>query len=243
MALTEDQKKFIRDNYQKMIYKELAAAVGKTESSIANFLHKEKLKLLPQEYQKRHQASLFKKGQVSWNKGLSLPNIPNSGQFKKGTVPGNTLYDGAIVFRKRKNRVNQDYYFIRVAKNKWIHYHVYLWEQTYGPIPKGCIIRFKDGDHKNVTLKNLEMITRKENLVLNSPEVRPDRIIYDRYVAARIGIKGKENQDWYIKNHPEIIEAKRQQLKLGRVLNETKRQNFQHAKQNLDVQFQTPQNN
>lgn len=241
--LTDDQKQFIKENFQTMIYLDIAKALSTTERRVANYIQKSGLRLSPEEYHRRRCIGTFKPGHTSWNKGLSLPNKPNSGQFKKGSVPGNILYDGAVVFRKRKKRVNQDYYFIRVAKNKWIPYHVYLWEQTHGSIPKGSVVRFKDGDHKNVALENLEMITRKKNLVLNSPEVRPDRIIYDRYVAARIGIKGKENQDWYIKNHPEIIEAKRQQLKLGRVLNETKRQNFQHAKQNLDVQFQTPQNN
>src|SRR5574338_873151 len=163
MAFTEDQKKFIRDNYQKMIYKELAAAVGKTESSIENFLHKEKLKLLPQEYQKRHQASLFKKGQVSWNKGLSLPNIPNSGQFKKGSVPKNTKPKGTVTMRPHK-RSGEKYLYIKISNNNWKLLHQYNWELVNGPVPKKHVLRFKDKNTLNCNIENLELITQAKNI-------------------------------------------------------------------------------
>ena len=45
--------------------------------------------------------------------------------------------------------------------------HRYLWKKHKGKIPKGMIIRFKDGDKTNITMKNLEMVTHNEHLMLN----------------------------------------------------------------------------
>ena len=222
--LTEEQKQFIRDNYQKMIYIDLAKTLQTSERRVTNFIRKAGLRLTQQEFERRKSIGMFRKGQISWNKGLSLPNIRNSGQYTKGQTPKNTLHDGAITFRRRKNRPNNDYYWIRISQNKWQQLHVYLWEKKYGEVSAGYIVRFKDGNHLNCKIENLELITRAQHLRKNSPKVRPDRIIYDRYIAARLGIKGKEKQDQFIKAHPELIEAKRQQLKLNRAINETSRQ-------------------
>ena len=60
----------------------------------------------------------------------------------------------------------------------FVHYAPWLWKQHYGPIPEGMCIRTKD-DSLNITIDNLEMITRAEHQLRNSalrsnlpPEIR-----------------------------------------------------------------------
>jgi hypothetical protein len=55
--------------------------------------------------------------------------------------------------------------------------HRLIWEQAYGPMPKGTIIIFKDKNRRNFALDNLEAITLKENMERNRmtkypPELR-----------------------------------------------------------------------
>lgn len=219
VGFTDKEKEFIKKNYQIMLYLDIAKALNTTESRVCNYIHKAGLRLTADEFERRKSIGKFKKGQAAWNAGLSLPNKPNSGQFVKGNLPGNTMYDGAIVFRKRKKRINQDYYFIRVAQGKWKMYHVYLWEQAHGPLPKGCIVRFKDKNHLNCTLENLEMIDRRKHMDLNR-NYSGDRMRSDKVVSFYI-TRDPELRKELLK-HPEIIEAKRQQLKLEKLLNENK---------------------
>lgn len=132
------------------------------------------------EYGKAHR---FKKGQKSWNKDKSPKDYmtPESyqgitkTQFKKGNLPLNTKHDGAISLRHDKS--GSKYLFIRLSKANWIPYHVKIYQDAYGPIPKNHIIVFKDRNTLNVSLDNLECITRIENMHRNSlhrlsPEIK-----------------------------------------------------------------------
>jgi hypothetical protein len=128
-------------------------------------------------------ASRFKKGQKSWNKDKSPKDyMPSESydkikttQFKKGGLPPNTKHDGAISLRHDKSGVK--YYYIRIAKAKWVLLHQKIYQDAYGPIPKNHIIVFKDRNPLNVVLDNLECITREQNMHRNSfhrltPEIK-----------------------------------------------------------------------
>ena len=128
-------------------------------------------------------AHRFTKGHKSWNKDKSPKDyMPTESyekiaktQFKKGGNPPNTKYDGAITLRHDKS--GQNYYYIRLAKAKWIPLHVKIYQDAYGPIPKKHIIVFKDRNTLNVTLENLECITRIQHMHRNSlhrltPEIK-----------------------------------------------------------------------
>jgi hypothetical protein len=128
-------------------------------------------------------AHRFKKGHKSWNKDKSPKDyMPSESydkikttQFKKGNLPTNTKHDGAISLRHDKTGVK--YYYIRIAKAKWVLLHQKIYQDVYGPIPKSHIIVFKDRNPLNVTLENLECITRIENMHRNSlhrlaPEIK-----------------------------------------------------------------------
>ena len=128
-------------------------------------------------------AHRFTKGHVSWNKDKSPKDYitpenyakMESTQFKKGGLPPNTKHDGAITLRHDKSKKN--YYYIRLSKAKWMPLHVKIYQDAYGPIPKNHIIVFKDRNTLNVTLENLECISRKENMLRNTlhrlaPEIK-----------------------------------------------------------------------
>lgn len=215
---TKAEDKILRKHFKKMLYPEIAKMMGFTESQVANRINSLGIRLSGEEFERRKKIHQFKKGQISWSKGLKLPGRKNVTTFVKGHRPKNTLYDGAIVLRKR-SRKNGDYLFIRISKMNWMLLHNYLWIKNYGPIPKGMVVRFKDGNHLNCSIKNLELITRKENLMRNGPGPKTDLILSDRYIAARLKVFGKENQADFIKHHPELIEIKRQQLILRRSIN------------------------
>jgi hypothetical protein len=128
-------------------------------------------------------AFRFKKGHKSWNKDKSVFDYmsPESyaklvpTQFKKGGLPPNTKHDGAITLRHDKT--GKKYLYIRIAKAKWVLYHQKIYQDVYGPIPKTHIIVFKDRNPLNVSLDNLECISKAENMLRNtlhrlSPEIK-----------------------------------------------------------------------
>jgi hypothetical protein len=125
----------------------------------------------------------YKVGHKTWNVGKNPKDYisPENYQkmaachFKKGGLPPNTKHDGAITLRNDKTGAK--YYFIRISKANWIPYHVKIYQDAYGPIPKNHIIVFRDRNTLNVSLDNLECISRIENMQRNSlhrlsPEIK-----------------------------------------------------------------------
>ncbi len=97
-------------------------------------------------------------------------------QFKKGAEPHNTKFDGCISVRSN-NRTGCKAPFIRLSKTKWVLLSRHLWEQAYGQIPNGMVVRFKDGNFNNHSIENLELITRKENMLKNSVHRFPPELV------------------------------------------------------------------
>lgn len=115
-------------------------------------------------------AHRFQKGLVPANKGLRMPGWApgRSGetQFKKGHPANNYMEIGTL-------RLNADGYVdmkIREAPGSraWRGFHLILWEDKHGPLPKGYCLRFRDGDRFHIDLDNLEMLTRTDNMLRNS---------------------------------------------------------------------------
>lgn len=137
----------------------------------------------------------FAKGEPSANKGKTCPpgrggRHPNAQrtQFKKGQLPHNTKYLG-------HERVNVDGY-VEISvdqenphtgyERRYVHKHVWLWEQANGPVPDGHVLKCLDTDKTNTDPSNWEAIPRgvlaklnggrhKKHLAYNeaSPELRP----------------------------------------------------------------------
>ena len=94
--------------------------------------------------------------------------------FQKGNLPHNTLHDGATTIRYNKNGV--PYEFVRVSLSNWVTKKNVIWEQHNGAIPKGYVVRCKDGNSMNSAIENLELISRIENMRRNTIHNYPEEI-------------------------------------------------------------------
>ena len=66
-------------------------------------------------------------------------------------------------------RVNEDDYVeVKVAEpNVWESKHLLIWKKEKGPIPKGHVVIFGDGNRHNFEINNLILISRKILSLLN----------------------------------------------------------------------------
>lgn len=122
----------------------------------------------------------FKKGNVPFNKGKEMPaetyEKVKPSMFKKGNRPHNWRPDGSIVERKDTDLSGRVYLYYKLADSKWILYHNKVWIDNNGPIPKGSLIRFIDGNTRNCDISNLEMVTMKDNMARNTIQRFPEEI-------------------------------------------------------------------
>lgn len=115
----------------------------------------------------------FEKGHVPANKGTHPPTVGRMAetQFKKGNVPYDYKPIGTISRRHDKN--GHDYYWIKIKDPKtWQPLHVKIWTDANGPVPKGSIVTFCNGDTLDCRLDNLICITRSEHAVMNHMHCR-----------------------------------------------------------------------
>ena len=126
----------------------------------------------------------FEKGHVPDNKGKKLEEIITDPKrleevrrkmaatpFKKGDTPVNELPAGAIV------ATTDGYLLIKKQMDgeqwdRWELLHRSVWEQHNGPVPDGMIISFKDGNKENCDIRNLMLISKSENALLNTSGYR-----------------------------------------------------------------------
>ena len=114
---------------------------------------------------KGYEPTQFKKGHVPANKGQKGIGGWEPTQFKKGNKPANWVPIGS-------ERVNGDGYVdIKVADGKlqknWRGKHILIWEAANGPVPKGHVVIFGDGNKLNFEPGNLILVSRKQLLRLN----------------------------------------------------------------------------
>lgn len=216
---TEDEYDILERFYPaggKYLVRDMLSAQGfsRTLAAIANKAKKRNLKAPGN--------GRFKKGQDPHNKGKGIsPETREKVKatwFRKGHSPHTTLHDGAITVRRDCSGIY--YKHIRLAKNKWVMLHRYLWKQAHGPIPKGMVIRFKDGNSLNCELDNLEMVTRAEHLARNhEKDGHPAQSLCDGYVkAVLVTWRGMDEKDIT----PEMIDMYREQLRLKREIKKLK---------------------
>jgi len=112
-------------------------------------------------------AFRYKKGSVPANKGKKMSKEAyernKHTMFKKGHIPKNHKPVGY-------ETINIDGYILIKTKepNVFELKHRVLWREAYGEIPPGHVIRFKDGNKQNLSLDNLEMVTKAQNLEPNT---------------------------------------------------------------------------
>ena len=157
---TEEQRQFIFDHYK-----------GRTAEELADLVNEHfGLRLTPgrmQSFRKRYGLrsgidGKFKPGQVPHNKGKKGQGGWEPTQFKKGNVPGNYRPVGS-------ERVDaRGYTEVKTADpSTWKTKHQALWEEHNGPVPKGHVVIFGDGDKFNFDPDNLILVSRSQLLRLN----------------------------------------------------------------------------
>lgn len=112
----------------------------------------------------------FQKGHKTWNKGMKGLQIGGEEtQFKKGNKPHNRKPVGAVVIRV------DGYMQTKIAEpNVWKLTHHLVWEQAGNTPPvHPFVLRFKDGNQQNCTIKNLELSTKVEMMEKNSVQTLP----------------------------------------------------------------------
>lgn len=120
-------------------------------------------------------AGRFKKGQLTWNKGMKGLYAPGSerGWFKPGQRPHTWLPVGSV-------RLTADGYLERKVNDlpgnnsvRWKGVHSLVWQAANGPVPKGHIVVFRPGRRSAelslITLDAVECISRAEHARRNHP--------------------------------------------------------------------------
>lgn len=135
---------------------------------------------LGREFSLRSIACRFRKGIIPHNKGLRRPGWApgrmRETQFKKGQQPSNTMALWSF-------RLVDGYLMLKTGAPTpkptagWEYVHRLIWEQSHGPIPQGYRIWWKDGDHLNNSLANLELLSGQDHMARTTlhnlpPELR-----------------------------------------------------------------------
>jgi hypothetical protein len=176
----------IRERYPFEPTKKIADDLGLSESSVYNRafamgIKKDPVYLRSTQFPPGYlggKATQFQKGHASHNKGQKMSNelyqkVAHT-MFKKGNKPMNTQPIGTI--HQRKDTGGKMYLYIKLADSKWQLLNRYTWEQHNGPIPKGMVVVYKDGNYLNNDITNLLMITKKENMARNTIQRLPKEL-------------------------------------------------------------------
>lgn len=167
---SEEVKGFIKEHVTGLSNSELTDLVNKTfglnfkVSQISGFKKNNKLR--------SGLDCRFKKGQVSINKGKRGIHVPGTEKtwFRKGSTPHNHKPIGS---ERVENR--QGYTLVKVAEpNVWRAKHKIIYEAEHGPLSKGQLVIFLDGDRTNLSLDNLKAISKAESLMLTRRNLRFD---------------------------------------------------------------------
>lgn len=192
---TESEDQFLRDNYLKMTNDQMAGSLGRSHDSI-----RQRRARLGLQRTKKQQQELIR-------------NLENNGRFQPGSLPVNTLEDGAITIRR--DTTGNRYKYIRLSLGKWDLYHRYLWEKKNGKVPEGMCLRCINGSSTDASPDNWELISRSENLEKNNG--RED--LTDNYIATILSRSDKELRNELL-SYPDLLDFKRKELLLKRTINE-----------------------
>lgn len=172
---------------------EIASILDSTEGAVGGMAFKLKLKKSAKFLFDHSSKGFFPKGHKPMNKGRKQKEYMSDAQiektkatrFKKGNIPGNHKSVGY-------ERITKDGYIeVKIAEpNKFQQKHRLVWIEHNGNIPPGYNIQFKDGNRQNVSIDNLYMISRSEQLKKeNSLHAR-----YPEEVQKLIQLKGALNR-------------------------------------------------
>lgn len=197
--LNDEQDRFLRKNAHGLTNQEL--------TDLLNKKYKTNFKIQQIKCYKNNHHILsglngqFKKGHTPFNKGKKWDDYLTKDQqeklkqtmFKKGHNPVNYRSVGS-------ERINcYGYVEIKVKDpGFWRLKHHVIYEEKFGPVPKGFKVIFKDKNRLNLDIENLALVSNSEEFILNQ-----ENLIYSSKKLTEAGIlvaKLKDKQNKIIKN-------------------------------------------
>lgn len=198
-----NKEQLIRILYPTVPSRALCEYLGYTSSQLYNKVFNMGIKKNPRiKYLQNKKLSLkagtksrWQPGHVPHNKGIKMNRDVYAKveptMYKPGNKPFNTREPNATTIRYDKT--GRPYSYTKVKDSLWVLTHRLIWESIYGLIPKGHVVRFKDGNNLNLDIENLECIPMRENAIRNSIHRFPGEL------QTVIRLKSKLNKK--IKNH------------------------------------------
>ena len=179
ISMTGEQVEWLKLKYKSLSRPKLTTAfnkhfgTNKKLSQIVAFLKNHKITC--------SRTGRYSNGHIPANKGTKGLTGANRTSFEKGIVPANTkplwdertcTRDGYILMKVPRQNPHTS------ASTRYMHKHVYLWEEANGPVPAKHMITFIDGDKLNCVPENLECISRAENVRRNQMRLsaQPDEL-------------------------------------------------------------------
>lgn len=123
-------------------------------------------------------ATRFHKGHVPHNagqKGWQAGGRSAQTQFKKGQKPRGWRPVGSERITK-DGLVQVKMTDTGYPPRDWLGKHRVIWEAENGPMPKGHIVVFVNGNRRDFRIENLECISRAENMRRNSVHRLPKEL-------------------------------------------------------------------
>jgi hypothetical protein len=226
---SREEIEYIKSNYPDKRSDEIADILNCSLSSVYQIAHKfgiyKSKEFLTSDESGRLNKRLaivgkkyrFKKGHIPANKGKKMPEEIRKKVthtfFTKGHEPANTKANGTITVR-RDSKDNR-YKWIKISYKNWKMLQVLNWENKYGPVPKGKILVCKDGNQLNCEPENWILADRALHLDRNAGR----SALTDKYIVSKLSPRDKDLQE-IMAGSTELIELKRNQLKLKREINE-----------------------
>lgn len=156
---TDDDKDFMRENYPHMTNPEIAEALGRTVAAVARRGKQMGLSKTAETRARVNSRNSSKPRRVS--------PASRRTQFRSGQQPRNTEPLGAESWTSNGYRIRKVAHHGK-QHERWRPVHHLVWEEHYGAVPDGYIIVFRDGDQTNVSVENLEIISRAQRMHQNS---------------------------------------------------------------------------
>lgn len=220
---TPEDDETLKRVYGSHSKKEVARLMGRTENSVklrGSLLgitdsseerwQPEQIVILDREYATRSMKELVK---LIGRTRDSIRRKASQRGLKK-TRPTESLqhYGDGIVLM---TRVAGKHSFGKLTKR-----HRRLWEEHNGPIPKGYVVKFIDGNPMNAEIENLRCISRSQHA--------KELLESDTSIARVLAMTRFNRIDRTLSNelvlHPELLDLKRKQLRLRRVVREIQSQ-------------------
>ena len=196
---TPEEDATLIELYKTLSAGDIAARIGRSRPGVKNRVNQLGLK----KPAGVTNPGCFVRGQHSWNKGLHYQAGGRSAETR--FRPGQRIGVAAELYQPiGTERITKEGYCSRKINDdmplhkRWRAIHILVWEAANGPVPKGHVLSFINGDKLDCRLDNLQLITRRElmqrNTVHNYPEELRQVIRLKGAITKRIATRTKKEQ-------------------------------------------------